>query len=199
MNRSKFSTRDLAELALLTAVILLLAFTPLGYIRTAGLEITLIVVPVAVGAVTLGPAAGAVLGGVFGITSFIQCFGVSTLGTVLLGVNPVFTFLVCVPTRILDGFLTGLIYRGLRKIRISGGVSATVANVCCPLLNTVFFMGTMVTLFAETMRQQYGMEAVLPFIVASVGVNGLVEAAACFIVGTAVTLALGKALRRNED
>ena len=37
MNRSKFSTRDLAELALLTAVILLLAFTPLGYIRTAGL------------------------------------------------------------------------------------------------------------------------------------------------------------------
>ncbi len=69
MNRSKFSTRDLVELALLTAVILLLAFTPLGYIRTAGLEITLIVVPVAVGAVTLGPAAGAVLGGVFGITS----------------------------------------------------------------------------------------------------------------------------------
>lgn len=49
-------------MALLVAIILLMAFTPIGYIKTAGLEITLIVVPVAVGAVTLGPTAGAILG-----------------------------------------------------------------------------------------------------------------------------------------
>ncbi len=195
MNRSVFSTKYLVELALLVAVILLLAFTPIGYIRTAGLEITLIVVPVAVGAVTLGPAAGAILGGVFGVTSFIQCFGMSALGTVLLGVNPFFTFLVCVPTRILEGLLTGYIYRGLRKAKLSSGVSVTVANLCCPILNTVFFMGAMVTLFAETMRGQYGMTKVIPFIVASVGLNGAVEAAACFVVGAGVTLALKKALR----
>ena len=54
----------------LVAIILIMAFTPLGYIKTAGIEITLIVVPVAVGAVTLGPAAGAILGGVFGLASF---------------------------------------------------------------------------------------------------------------------------------
>ena len=75
MTKSKFSTKYLVEMALLVAIILLMAFTPIGYIKTAGLEITLIVIPVAVGAVTLGPAAGAILGGVFGITSFIQCFG----------------------------------------------------------------------------------------------------------------------------
>ena len=98
MTKSKFSTKYLVEMALLVAIILLMAFTPIGYIKTAGLEITLIVIPVAVGAVTLGPAAGAILGGVFGITSFIQCFGMSAFGTLLLGVNPVFTFLVCVPT-----------------------------------------------------------------------------------------------------
>ena len=76
MDAKKFSTKQLVEMALLTAVIILLAFTPLGYIRTLGFEITLIVVPVTVGAVTLGPAAGAVLGVVFGVTSFIQCFGI---------------------------------------------------------------------------------------------------------------------------
>lgn len=59
MNKNKFSTKYLVEMALLVAIILLMAFTPIGYIKTAGLEITLIVVPVAVGAVTLGPTAGA--------------------------------------------------------------------------------------------------------------------------------------------
>ena len=63
MTKSKFSTKYLVEMALLVAIILLMAFTPIGYIKTAGLEITLIVIPVAVGAVTLGPAAGAIFGG----------------------------------------------------------------------------------------------------------------------------------------
>ena len=85
MNKKTFSTKYLVEMALLVAIILLMAFTPIGYIKTAGLEITLIVVPVAVGAVTLGPVAGAILGGVFGITSFIQCFGMSQFGALLLG------------------------------------------------------------------------------------------------------------------
>ena len=65
MNKKKFSTKFLVEMALLVAIILIMAFTPLGYIKTAGIEITLIVVPVAVGAVTLGPAAGAILGGIW--------------------------------------------------------------------------------------------------------------------------------------
>ena len=170
-------------------------FYPIGYIKTAGLEITLIVIPVAVGAVTLGPAAGAILGGVFGITSFIQCFGMSAFGTLLLGVNPVFTFLVCVPTRILDGWLTGLIYKGLKKTKIPSAGSVTLASLCCPLLNTTFFMGTLVTLFAGTMREQFGMTKVIPFIAAFVGVNGVVEAIVCFVIGTAVSMALKKALR----
>lgn len=96
MTQKKFSTKYLVEMALLVAIILIMAFTPIGYIRTAGLEITLIVVPVAVGAVTLGPAAGAILGGVFGVTSFIQCFGMSPFGAALLGINGFLTFLVCV-------------------------------------------------------------------------------------------------------
>ena len=187
MTKSKFSTKYLVEMALLVAIILLMAFTPIGYIKTAGLEITLIVIPVAVGAVTLGPAAGAILGGVFGITSFIQCFGMSAFGTLLLGVNPVFTFL--------DGWLTGLIYAGLKKTKIPSAGSVTLASLCCPLLNTTFFMGTLVTLFAGTMREQFGMTKVIPFIAAFVGVNGVVEAIVCFVIGTAVSMALKKALR----
>lgn len=192
---TKFSTKYLVELALLVAIILLMAFTPIGYIKTAGLEITLIVVPVAVGAVTLGPAAGAILGGVFGLTSFIQCFGMSAFGAGLLALNPFFTFLVCVPTRILDGWLTGVIYQALRKTKIPSAASITIANLCCPVLNTTFFMVILVTLFAETMREMYGMTQVISFVVAFVGVNGVIEAVICFAIGTAVSAALKKALR----
>ena len=137
ISTTKFSTKYLVELALFVAIILLMAFTPIGYIKTAGLEITLIVVPVAVGAVTLGPTAGAILGGAFGITSFIQCFGMSAFGAILLEVNPFFTFLVCVPPRILEGWLTGVIYRGMCKTKFPSAARVTISNFCCPVLGLV--------------------------------------------------------------
>lgn len=73
-----FGIRYLSELALLTALVLIMAYTPLGYLKTPwGVEITFIVIPVAVGSIILGPMAGGFLGLVFGLTSFFQCFGAS--------------------------------------------------------------------------------------------------------------------------
>lgn len=202
MEKKKFSTKQFVEMALLTAIIVLLAFTPIGYIRTLGLEITLIVVPVTVGAVTLGPAAGAVLGAVFGITSFIQCFGMSPFGAVLLGINPFSTFIVCVVSRVLMGWLTGLIYQGLQKVKPVRKISVVIANLCGPLLNTFFFMGTLIMFFYRTeyiqgLAESMGASNALAFVVAFVGVNGVVEAAVCFIVGSAVSKALLTVLREQ--
>lgn len=202
MEKKKFSTKQFVEMALLTAIIVLLAFTPIGYIRTLGLEITLIVVPVTVGAVTLGPAAGAVLGAVFGITSFIQCFGMSPFGAVLLGINPFSTFIVCVVSRVLMGWLTGLIYQGLQKVKPVRKISVVIANLCGPLLNTFFFMGTLIGLFYQTeyiqgLAESMGASNAMAFVVAFVGVNGVVEAAVCFIVGSAVSKALLTVLREQ--
>ena len=69
MNLNQKTVR-LSRLALFSALILLLNYTPLGYIRVFALEITLIIIPVTLGAMLLGPADGAILGGVFGLTSF---------------------------------------------------------------------------------------------------------------------------------
>ena len=194
----KLNTTYMVEMALLIAIILIMAFTPIGYIKTFGLEITLIVVPVAVGAVVLGPTAGAILGGVFGLTSFIQCFGMSAFGAMLLSINPAGTFVVCFVTRLVMGWLTGLIAQGLKKVKALKGASVFIANLCCPLLNTLLFMTTLILFFYQT-------EFIIPkeilespqivanpfaFVIAFVGVNGLVEAAACFVVGSAITKAL---------
>lgn len=201
-NNKKMNTIYMVEMALLIAIILIMAFTPIGYIRTLGLEITLIVVPVAVGAVTLGPTAGAVLGAVFGITSFIQCFGMSPFGAVLLSINPICTFIVCVLSRILMGWLTGLLYQALQKSNSLKKISVALANLCCPLLNTLFFMGTLTLFFYQTEYIQElakGMGAGNPFVfvLLFVGVNGVVEAVACFVAGSAISQAVKKVVKRN--
>lgn len=200
-NRSK--TTYMVELAVLIAIILLMAFTPIGYIKTLGLEISLIVIPVAVGAVTLGPVAGLVLGTAFGVTSFIQCFGLSPFGAVLLGINPFLTFLVCVPTRALMGWLTGVIYQALKKGTVTKKFACSLSCLCCPLLNTLFFMGLLCICFYNTEYIQGIVSAlsatnVFAFVFLFVGVNGLVEAISCFLVGSAVSKALLTILNKSK-
>ena len=70
MSRSR--TTFMVKLALMVAIIFVMAFSPLGYLRTPGLTITFLTVPVAVGAIILGPTAGAICGGAFGLTSAIM-------------------------------------------------------------------------------------------------------------------------------
>ena len=85
--KTQTKTTQLTILGLMTAVLLLMAYTPLGYLNIGPLAITFNVIPVAICAITLGPAGGAAAGAVFGLTSFLQCIGVggtSAMGAVLL-------------------------------------------------------------------------------------------------------------------
>ena len=89
-------TLEMVQLAILTAIVVIFAFTPIGYLKTPAVEITFLCIPVAVGAIVLGPVPGMILGAVFGITSFLQAaLGMSTFGATLFAINPVFTALLC--------------------------------------------------------------------------------------------------------
>ena len=67
------------------AILLLMAYTPLGYLNIGPLAITFNIIPVAISAITMGPVGGAIAGAVFGLTSFGQCIGIG--GTSLMGVT----------------------------------------------------------------------------------------------------------------
>lgn len=199
-NGKKFNTLKMVQLAAFVAIIFLMAFTPLGYIRIFAIDMTLIVVPVAVGAVILGPGAGAVLGLTFGITSLIQSFS-SPLGAMMLDINPIFRVITCIVPRVLCGWLTGLAYVGLKKSKGLQKLSIPLANLSCPLLNTVLFMTTLMLCYYNTpivqgMVAEYGITNPFIFVVALVGVNGAVEAVTCFVVGSAVTKALQVAFKK---
>lgn len=185
----------LTQLSVLVALLLIFGFTSLGYIKIGVIEITLNVIPVAIGAIVLGPSAGAICGLIFGLTSFWQCFGISAFGTTLFGVNPAFTFILCVIPRVLEGWLTGLIFKGLSKKFKNNSIPCTVASVCCPLLNTLLFVGSFILLFGKTdvFTSLYGQSAatnIVGFFAWFVGLNGLVEAIAGFIISSAVSKAL---------
>lgn len=199
MRNSKVT--KMVQMAILIAIIVLMAFTPIGFIRTLGLEIQLIMIPVVIGAMILGPAAGAVFGFVFGILSFIQCFGMSPFGAVLLGINPFKTFLVCVPTRTLAGYLSGLIYKLLKKVDKTKLICYFAGGLAGAVFNTIFFMSTLMLFFWNTDYIQSlnadGLN-VFAFVVAFVGLNGLLEWPATCIAGGLVSKAVHKYVKTSD-
>ena len=170
--------------ALLTALIIVMAFTPLGYLKAGAIEITFITIPVIIGAVLLGPVGGLFLGAVFGITSFIQCFGMSTFGVALFSVSPLRTAIVCIVPRVLMGWLTAVIFKAISSKDKTSFVQYLVASIAGPLLNTILFTGTLLLLFNNApiiiqLKEQFGSTNVMAFAAAFVGVNGLIEAGVC--------------------
>ena len=134
--KSKFNVRSLVLLGLLTAIVALFSLTPIGSIPIGPLSITLNIIPIAIAAIALGPTGGLILGLVFGIFSFLQCFGIGVLsgmGAATLEISPTLTFIQRVVPRALDGLLVGIIFSTLSKINskktlsvISGIVSGIV-------------------------------------------------------------------------
>ncbi len=197
-NSKQNKTVKLTVLAALSAIVAVISFIPL---KTMGLEITFSMVPIAVGAILYGPVAGAVLGCVFGIVSFLQCFGYSQFGALLLSESAFYTFLVCVPTRVLAGFITGAVASGMKKgNKAVNELRFVVCSLIAPILNTVFFMSTLVALFykGETIQNfVYILGAANPFIfvILFVGINGLVEIIAGFIVAYPVSRGVYQGLK----
>ncbi len=185
----------ITELGVLLAIIIIMGFTPIGYIKFGVVEITLITVPVIIGAMVVEPAAGALLGFAFGMTSFLQCvFGMSAFGVMILEINPFLAFLVTVPTRTLMGWLTGLFYKAIKRTDIVG---FAVTGLVGSLLNTAFFMTTLLACFWQTdyiqnIAHSLGTTNVFAFVAAFVGINGIVEAVCCTILAAVISKALYK-------
>lgn len=193
----------LVETAMLTAIVVVMSFTPLGYLRIGGLELTLIMVPVIIGAVTQGPAVAAFLGGIFGLTSFAQCFMGSALGTILVSVSIPRAFVVCVIPRILAGLFCGLLFSACRKRDPRGTWSFAVAGISGSLFNTAFFLGLLALLFwnvqfsAEQAASLGGVDTVLKTVIGiAAGINAPIELLVCAILGSAVGKGLSVALKR---
>ena len=190
-------TKTIALLGILTGIIILMAFTPVGYLRLAAVSISFLMIPVAVGSIAKGPLAGAALGTVFGITSFVQCFGMDAFGTYLASKNVFFTFIMCIVCRALAGLCAGFIYKLITKLTKNVVVRSSLTGLSAALFNTIFFVSALILLFGKTVvSEATGLSAELTFFAlfgTIVGINAIFEAIASFIVTGAVGTALFKA------
>lgn len=187
-------------LAMLVAVLIVLAYVNIP--MPMGLSITFNMIPVAIAAMAMGLPGGIIIGGAFGLISFLQCygiFGVSGMGVALVTANPGFGF-ACLMfiqrfvSRVLVGVLAALIYRGISRTKAPLYVRGLATGFAAALFNTIFFMTLLVLLFSQTAYMQNAMagRSVLAYLVASVGVNAVVE----MIVAAVVTGAAGVALKK---
>ena len=198
------ATLKLCEFALLAAVEVVMSLTPLGFLDLGFLSASLLTIPVAVGAILLGPWASTALGLIFGIISFIKGFSTAAPMTVAMYAASIpRSFAVAVVGRVLMGLCTGLLVRAAQRIEGKKSiVDNIVGSLAAPLLNTAFFMGLLMLLFYHSEYIQGVIETTgvsNPFLLIGVmvGTQALIEAVTCGIIATAVSKALQTALHRE--
>lgn len=200
-NEKKFDTLTMVQLAVLIAITAIMGTTPLGTIRTPFLSVSLVTIPVAIGAILIGPVGGLICGAAFGITSLINALtGTSGMMTVLMSVNAfgaVFTILV---PRCLEGVLTAYLFNVFKNLK-TGKLSYYLGAICCPLLNTLLFMSCIVIFFynsdyVQGLVTKLGATNPIMFVILLVGIQGLVEAVSCCIIGGFISQTLTKVLKK---
>ena len=202
MNQKTTDVRLLAQMALLVALELVLAFTPLGYIPLGFMNATTMHIPVILGACLLGPKMGGVLGGVFGVTSVIRATITPNLTSFVF--TPFYSFspefsgswtslIVAIVPRVLIGVIAGLVFQLIMRIsHDKQALALPVAGFIGSMVNTIGVMGLIYLLFGEQYAAAGGQsyDLLLKVIMGVVAVNGVPEA----LIAAVLTLAVGKVL-----
>ena len=179
-NQNRISTQNLVMYAVLTAIVVIMQLLG-SFIIFGPFSISLVLVPIVIGAAICGPKAGAWLGGVFGLTvllsgdaaAFLQISVPGTIITVLL-------------KGVLSGFLAGLAFKALENINFVVAIFA--AAIVCPIVNTGIFLLGCFVFFMDTIRAWAGgSENVAAYIIyVLVGGNFLFEMGANIILSPVI-------------
>ena len=194
MRQQKQKTLEMVQIAMLIALVVVLQLISAIIPPIGGMvSITLTLVPVVVGAILFGKKGGVILGFSFGLIVLINCItGLDPGGNILWSANPLLTALICFIKGIAAGFVPAVLYETVKgkKDSIGGGrkyVSALVAALSAPIVNTGLFVCGMLLFFMETLRAWAGGSDVASYILFGLaGINFLVE----FLINVILTPAI---------
>lgn len=200
MKAKKHDTRWMVSVALMAAIVIVLANTPLGMIQLPIIKATTVHIPVVLGAILLGPGAGAILGAVFGICSLVS----NTMAPTLLSFafSPFLSttgipgalkaIWISVGCRILIGVVAGWLWVLFTKIKLNQFIALPIVGFVGSMVNTVTVMGSIYFLFAQQYAEakEVALTAVFGLVMGTVTASGIPEA----ITAAILVLALGKVL-----
>lgn len=203
--KDKKEIQGMVLTSLFSAIIIIMAFTPLGYIPLGVINATIIQIPVIIGALFCGPKQGIFLGFLFGFTSFLKntimpatlsAFVFSpVLAANMFGPKGVlFSSFICFVPRILVGIIPYFIYKGMKKLSKWKFLNFAVAGVVGAFTNTFLVMGSIYVLYkdAYAIAQGIAPDLVLGVIGGIIGFNGVIEAVLSGIIVSAVGIVLNK-------
>ncbi len=167
----------MTELAILTAIVLILQLIGTAIKQLGGTSISLVLIPIVLGAVLLGPRAGAWLGFVFGAVTYLMgVFGLDLFTNILFSAHPLLTALTCFGKGICAGLAAGLVYRLLVGFKpyvaaIAAAATAPIVNTCIFILCGLAMTGTIASEFAE----KAGVSVIYYLIIGCAGLNFIFE------------------------
>lgn len=199
MSNKKTNLFHLTLLALFIAIMLVMNFTPLGYITTGLFSITLMTIPLSLGAVCTGVSGGAVLGFVFGLTSFLQAFGIGYMidpsASILFTTKPLAYTATCFIPRILTGVIAALVFKLFKKHNKTGVVPMALSAACVPIFNTALFMSFYIILYSDTVLAG---KTFMSVFLSALTINFVIELAVTLIIGTIINRILYKFIKNFE-
>ena len=196
MTKTKKDTRWTVSVALMMAIIILLANTPLGMIQLPIINATTVHIPVIIGAIVLGPMAGAILGATFGVCSLISNTTAPTL--LSFAFSPflsttglpgcVKALWISIGCRIMIGVVAGWLWILLKKIKCNQNIALVVTGFVGSMTNTIFVMGSIYLLLAKQYAEakEVAVSAVFGLIMGTVTASGIPEAIAAAILVFAI-------------
>ena len=209
MMKQKRDTRWMVSVALMAAIVILLANTPLGMVPLPMTKATTVHIPVILGAIFFGPAAGAILGGIFGICSVISntiapaltSFAFSPFMSTTGVPGALKALWISVGCRILVGVVSGWLWILLTKLKRSPITSLAITGLVGSLSNTVFVMGSIYLLLAEeyAAAKAEAVSAIFGVIMGIVAMNGIPEAILAMVLVSAIGSALMRVFRKKPS
>ena len=204
-------TFNMVLTGLFMAIIIIMSTVPnIGYINLIVIKVTMVHVPVIIGSVIMGPKQGAVLGGMFGLTSLINNTITPTvtsfvfspvLAMEMMGLKgALMSLIICFIPRILIGIVPYYVYGGIRKMMKKGKSSLMMAlgaaGVAGSLTNTLLVMNLIYLLFGKeyAAAKEMAYEALYSAILLIIGTNGVPEA----IVAAVLVAAIGQVFVKSR-
>ncbi len=179
----KADTKKLVGVALFTAIVVVLQLVG-SFIKLGPFSISLVLVPIVIGAALYGVKSGTWLGFVFGFAVLI-----SGDAAAFLTVNPIGAVIVCLVKGMLAGICAGLVYKAVENKNET--LAVALSAVVCPIVNTGVFLLGCAVFFMDTIRGWaealgFGSNVVGYMIFGLVGANFLVELLVNLILGPSI-------------
>lgn len=201
VGKSHENVRKMVIIAMLSGICLFLGLTGLGFIPLPLFKLTILHLPVIIGAIIEGPIVGGSIGLIFGLFSIYQNITAPTPMSPFF-YNP----LVSVLPRVLIGVISYYIFKFIKSKLKNVKLSITIAAICGSLVNTIGVLGTIYLIYFKDYAQilmdkgsilSNSVSAVTTALLTVIGTNGIAEAILSAFLVTPIVIAIFKMQKKS--